>query len=170
MKFVKVVMFVSALVAASLALTGFASAQIVALGASNVAGYGVSSTEAWPAQLEGMLRAKGSSAHVANAGISGNTTGQVLARLSSAVPEGTKVVILVIGSFNDVRTGGTTDIASTNLNTIKKQLRDRGIRVIDAYGIMRSIMRQPGMLQPDRIHLTAEGHRRLAAQLVRSVS
>ena len=46
MKLVKAAVFVSALIAASLALTGFASAQIVALGASNVAGYGVSSTEA----------------------------------------------------------------------------------------------------------------------------
>jgi len=125
MKLVKAAVFVSALIAASLALTGFASAQIVALGASNVAGYGVSSTEAWPAQLESMLRAKGSSAHVANAGISGNTTGQVLARLSSAVPDGTRVVILAIGSFNDLRTGGNTDVARKNLNTIKKQLRDR---------------------------------------------
>jgi acyl-CoA thioesterase-1 len=170
MKFAKAAMFVSALVAAGLALTGFASAQIVALGASNVAGYGVSSTEAWPAQLESMLRARGSSAHVANAGISGNTTGQVLARLSSAVPVGTKLVILAIGPFNDLRTGGNTDVAQANLNTIRKQLRDRGVRVIDAYGIMTSIMRQPGMLQGDQIHLTAEGHRRLAAQLARSVS
>ena len=31
-----------------------AQAQIVAIGASNVAGRGVSSSDAWPAQLEGM--------------------------------------------------------------------------------------------------------------------
>jgi len=34
-------------------------AQIVALGASNVEGYGVSAGEAFPAVLEAMLRAKG---------------------------------------------------------------------------------------------------------------
>ena len=170
MKFVTVLIFASALVGAGFALTGFASAQIVALGASNVEGYGVNPTEAWPAQLESMLRAKGSSTHVANAGVSGNTTGQVLARLSSAVLDGTKVVILAIGPFNDVRTGGSADVAAVNLNTIKKQLKDRGIRVIDAFGIMTSVMRQPGMLQADQIHLTAAGHRGLAMQLVRSVS
>jgi acyl-CoA thioesterase-1 len=169
MKLVNILIFASALVGAGFAPAGFASAQIVALGASNVAGYGVNPAEAWPAQLEGMLRARGSSASVANAGVSGNTTGQVLARLSSAVPDGTKVVILVIGPFNDVRTGGSSAVAAMNITKIKKQLRDRGIRVVDAFGMMTSIMRRPGMLQADHIHLTAAGHRGLAMQLVRSV-
>jgi acyl-CoA thioesterase-1 len=166
MKFVKVLIFASALVGALLPLTDIASAQIVALGASNVEGYGVSPSEAWPAQLESLLRAKGSSAHITNAGVFGDTTGQVLARLSSAVPEGTKVVILGIGAFNDVRTGGTADVARANIIAIKSQLAGRGIRVVDAFGTMRSVMHQPGMLQADQVHLTAEGHRRVATQLI----
>jgi acyl-CoA thioesterase-1 len=169
MKSVRVLIFVSALIGAFLALIDIASAQIVALGASNVEGHGVSPSEAWPAQLEGMLRAKGSGAHVTNAGVSGDTTGEVLARLSSAVPAGTKVVILDTGPFNDVRTGGSADIAQTNIVAIKRQLAGRGIRVVDAFGTMRSIMRQPGMLQADQVHLTAEGHRRLAMQLAGSL-
>jgi acyl-CoA thioesterase-1 len=169
MKFLKVMIFASALVGAIVALTDMASAQIVALGASNVEGHGVNSSEAWSAQLEGMLRAKGSSAHVTNAGVFGDTTGQVLARLSSAVPDGTKVVILGIGAFNDVRTGGTADIARANIVAIKKQLAGRGIRVVDAFGTMSSVMHQPGMLQADQVHLTAEGHRRVAMQLTGSV-
>jgi acyl-CoA thioesterase I len=116
-----------------------------------------------------MMRAKGSSASITNAGVSGDTTGQVLARLSSAVPNGTKVVILDIGAFNDVRTGGSADVARANINAIKSQLAGRGIRVLDAFGTMKSIMRQSGMLQADQIHLTAEGHRRLAMQLARSL-
>jgi acyl-CoA thioesterase-1 len=166
MKFVMVLIFASALVGAIFAPTGFASAQIVALGASNVEGYGVNSTEAWPAQLESMLRAKGSSAHITNAGVFGDTTGQVLARLSRAVPDGTKVVILGIGAFNDVRTGGTADVARANIVAIKRELAGRGIRVVDAFGTMSSVMHQPGMLQADHVHLTAEGHRRVATQLV----
>ena len=71
-----------------------AQAQIVAIGASNVAGKGVSSSDAWPAQLEGMLAAKGRNVHVTNAGISGDTNAGMLARLDSAVPEGTKIVLL----------------------------------------------------------------------------
>ena len=98
MKFVKVSVFAAALICANFALTSFASAQIVALGASNVEGYGVNPSEAWPAQLESMLRAKGSGAHITNAGVFGDTTGQVLARLSSAVPEGTKVCAVEIPS------------------------------------------------------------------------
>jgi acyl-CoA thioesterase-1 len=166
MKFVMALIFASALVGAIFAPTGFASAQIVALGASNVEGYGVNSTEAWPAQLESMLRAKGSSAHITNAGVFGDTTGQVLARLSRAVPDGTKVVILGIGAFNDVRTGGTADVARANIVAIKRELAGRGIRVVDAFGTMSSVMHQPGMLQADHVHLTAEGHRRVATQLV----
>ena len=166
MKFVTVLIFASTLVSATFAPTGFASAQIVALGASNTQGYGVNPSEAWPAQLESMLRAKGSSAHITNAGVFGETTGQELARLSSAVPDGTKVVILGIGTFNDARTGGSIDVARANIDAIKKQLRDRGIRVVDALGIMMSVAHQPGMLQADHVHLTAEGHRRVATQLI----
>jgi len=83
---------------------------------------------AWPAQLESMLRAKGSSTLITNAGVFGDTTGQVLPRLSSAVPNGTKVVILDICAFNDVRTGGSADVARANIITIKSQLAGRGIR------------------------------------------
>ena len=44
--------------------------DIVALGASNTAGKGVGSNNAFPALLEAMLRAKGYDVTVANAGIS----------------------------------------------------------------------------------------------------
>src|SRR4051794_41974175 len=71
-----------------------ARAQIVAIGASNVAGRGVSSSDAWPAQLEGMLVAKGRNVHVTNAGNNGDTNAGMLARLDSAVPQGTKIVLL----------------------------------------------------------------------------
>jgi acyl-CoA thioesterase I len=63
-----------------------AETLIVALGASNVAGKGVSSAQAWPAQLEGMLRAKGNDAYIKNAGKSGDTTAGMLHRLTFAVP------------------------------------------------------------------------------------
>jgi acyl-CoA thioesterase I len=169
MRFVKVLIFASALAGALLPFTEIASAQIVALGASNVEGHGVDPSEAWPAQLESMLRAKGSGAHIANAGVFGDTTGQVLARLSSSVPNGTKVVILGIGAFNDVRTGGSVGAAQANIAAIKRQLAARGIRVVDALGTMKSVMQQPGMLQADHVHLSAEGHHRVAMRLVGSV-
>src|SRR5450432_4304394 len=71
-----------------------ASAQIVALGHSAVRG-NVAESEMWPAVLEGLLRARGSQVHVANAGVWGETTDATLARVSSAVPEGTRTVIQI---------------------------------------------------------------------------
>ena len=83
MIFPKRLVLVLVLLAASLpGLTDTASAQIVAIGASNVAGRGVSSSDAWPAQLESMLAAKGRNVHVTNAGISGDTNAGMLARLA----------------------------------------------------------------------------------------
>src|SRR5205814_2777634 len=78
-------------------------AQIVALGASSTAGYGVGASAAYPAQLQEILRARGRPMSVGNAGISGDTTGGMLARLSRAVPEGNKIVILQIGGNDAMR-------------------------------------------------------------------
>src|SRR5256885_14806264 len=80
-------------------------AQVVALGASNTAGKGVAPQSAYPAQLEALLRAKGYNGHVTNAGINGDTTAGMLARLDTTVPNGTRVGNLQPGG-NDLRQGG----------------------------------------------------------------
>src|SRR5713226_10367112 len=80
------------------------AATVVALGASNTFGKGVSRSQAYPAQLEALLRARGLNVHVINAGINGDTTGGMLARLDRVVPKGTSVVILQPGG-NDRRKG-----------------------------------------------------------------
>jgi acyl-CoA thioesterase-1 len=92
--------FVFAFASLIFASINAASAQIVALGHSAVRG-NVSESEMWPAVLEGLLHARGSQVHVANAGVWGETTGETLARVSSAVPEGTRIVILVDNAAND---------------------------------------------------------------------
>ncbi len=61
------------------------AATIVAIGASNTYGKGVARNQAYPAQLEAILRAKGASVRVVNAGINGDTTESMLARLDRAV-------------------------------------------------------------------------------------
>jgi len=71
-----------------------ARVTIVALGASNTEGWGVSAAEAYPAKLQVLLNARGIDAAVINAGIAGDTTGGMLARLERAVPAGTHLVIL----------------------------------------------------------------------------
>jgi lysophospholipase L1-like esterase len=77
---------------------------IVALGASNTEGWGVVASEAYPRKLQALLNARGIDATVINAGIAGDTTGGMLARLERAVPAGTHVVILQPGT-NDERMG-----------------------------------------------------------------
>jgi acyl-CoA thioesterase I len=152
-------------IGAFLASTNFASAQIVALGSSTVHG-AVSENEMWPAVLEGMLRAKGSQVHVTNAGVWGETTTGTLTRVSSAVPDGTRIVILAVNGHNDARklAEGSAN-AAANIATIKNQLRARGIKVIDAMGIYISVVKQPGMSVPDHIHLSVEGNKKMATIL-----
>jgi acyl-CoA thioesterase-1 len=145
---------------------GFAAqAQIVAFGASNVAGRGVNSSEAFPAQLERMLAAKGYNVHVANAGISGDTNAGMLARLDQAVPEGTRIVLLgaIGGTWNANRLGQGDQ--KTEFASILARLRSRGIKIIPVTpsGV------GPKDMQADGIHLNAEGHARLAARLLPTV-
>ena len=149
----------------SLAIPGFSiasadAATVVALGASNTYGKGVARNQAYPAQLEAILRAKGSSVRVVNAGINGDTTEGMLGRLDSAVPNGTSAVILQPGG-NDRRKGRPDRTAE-----IQTRLAARKIPVI---------MLGNGMLsgkphQPDGQHLTPEGYRMLAEQLASQVS
>jgi acyl-CoA thioesterase-1 len=168
MNFPKVAIFAIAL-GTSFAATDLASAQIVALGHSAVHGPGGDLSQMWPAQLEAMLHAKGSNVQITNAGVYGETTGEELARVSSAVPNGTRTVILAISGFNDTRHNISPAVAAANIAAIRKQLSARGIRIIDAIGIVRSVAHQPGMLLPDGVHLNADGNRKVAIQLAGSV-
>lgn len=142
-------------------------AQVVALGASNTAGKGVGSSSAYPAQLESILRAKGRPMSVSNAGVSGDTTAGMLSRLASAVPAGTRVVVLQFGG-NDRRRGVSGDQRQANIAEIQKQLRARGIRMVNADGLVGAALRS-GLKQADGIHLTEEGHKRVAEQLASSI-
>jgi acyl-CoA thioesterase-1 len=144
------------------------SAQVVALGASATAGYGLAPAESFPAQLQAMLQAEGSHTRVINAGVSGETTAQILARVNGSVPEGTRIVILSIFMLNDGRHGVSPAEHRSNIAAMYRQLRARHIRIIDASGLITSAAKA-GMLQRDRIHLTAEGNRRVAAALLASV-
>ncbi len=150
------------------AMMHWCSAQVVALGASATAGYGLSPSDSFPAQLQAMLQAKGSSTRVINAGVSGETTAQILARVSSSVPEGTRIVILSIFMINDSTHGVSSAQHSANVASIRQRLAARHIRVIDATGLIISAAKA-GLLQGDRLHLTAEGNRRVAAALLGSV-
>jgi acyl-CoA thioesterase-1 len=164
MKFVRqAILWTLAFLLGQAVFTSSSHAQIVALGASVVQGQGVSSGEAFPEQLQAMLRARGKNYSVSNQGISGDTTTGVLGRLDSAVPQGTRIVILLVGG-NDVRRGKTVTQAKAGYGDIVARLKARGIRVINA-GPYYQAARAKGLVVTDGIHLNAAGQRELASRL-----
>jgi acyl-CoA thioesterase-1 len=141
--------------------------NIVALGASNTAGRGqgshpggVARNQAYPAQLEALLRQQGIDAHVRNAGVAGDTTAGMLRRMNSAVPNGTQIVILQTGG-NDARQGVSTGETSANVATITSKLTARGIKVI----LLDKLDAPASTRDPDGEHYNAQGHAAIAAGL-----
>jgi acyl-CoA thioesterase-1 len=161
--------FLLVVVGVLFAPTSFASAQIVALGSSTTRG-NVPENEMWPAVLEGILHARGSQVHVKNAGVWGDTTSGVLDRVSSDVPDRTKIVILCVNAYNDNHRGRTSIInndPSANIAAIKSKLAARGIKVIDVMPIYLSINRERGM--SDGVHLSVEGNKKMATTVARMI-
>ena len=137
---------------------------VVAVGASQTYGKGVSRDEAYPAQLELLLRQKGYDVRVINSGLNGQTTGAMLQRLETSVPSGTTVVIFQPGG-NDRRKGLGAERAE-NIAAIRKILAARGVPVI----MMENAVFRNYPRQADGQHLTAAGYHSLAKSLVPKVS
>ncbi|MBV9877611.1 MAG: hypothetical protein JO025_22990 [Verrucomicrobia bacterium] len=152
-----------AYVTACFMLSVAAHAQIVALGASDVAGwFGVWDGQTWPAQLEEMLKAKGYNVQVKNAGKPGDTPSGLLHRLDSAVPPGTKIVILAKeGLYNNAQLSQL--IGDAEMNRVQTKLKSRGITIIPANA--GGVLHKPG-LSADNVHLNAAGHKELATRLL----
>jgi len=105
------------------------SIGIVALGDSNTAGFGVGRDQAFPAQLERLLRAAGHDVQVWNAGVSGDTFEAMLARLDRYVPDGMRVVILQ-GGYNDLLRRSNPAWIAGYIQAIVSRLRARQIDVV----------------------------------------
>jgi acyl-CoA thioesterase-1 len=103
--------------------------RIVALGDSLTAGFGLPANAAFPAKLEKALTAKGVAVEIANAGVSGDTTSDGLARLDWSVPEGTQAVILELGA-NDMLRGLDPQLTRKTLQAILDRLAERHIEVL----------------------------------------
>jgi len=108
--------------------TAESHAQVVAFGPSGTAGFGVSASEAYPARLEEILRNRGVKVTVSNQGVNGDTTDAMLARLDSAVPDGTRVVIFQPSHKDQMR--GLMDVHARNVSEIISRLRARRIAVV----------------------------------------
>ena len=103
--------------------------RIVAFGDSLMAGYQLAMKDAFPAKLEGALKAKGLNVQIVNAGVSGDTSSGGLSRLDWSVPDGTDAVIVELGA-NDMLRGIDPKVTRAALEQIVSKLKQRGIEVM----------------------------------------
>jgi acyl-CoA thioesterase I len=140
--------------------------KIVALGASNTDGWGVDRSEAYPARLQALLRARGIDATVRNAGMPGDTTDGMLARLGSWLADDVRIVILQPGT-NDERMGLMAERAS-NIAKIRAELEARNVELIVVENSTFDALPRTE-LRDDNIHFTPAGYAILAERLLPQV-
>ncbi|MGE0665998.1 MAG: arylesterase [Sphingomonadales bacterium] len=108
--------------------------QVLALGDSLTAGYGLEPGRSFPAKLEAALRAKGLKVTVHNAGVSGDTASAGLSRLDWAlagVPGKPDLVILELGA-NDMLRGVDPAVTTRALTAIMDRFKRDGVPVLIA--------------------------------------
>jgi acyl-CoA thioesterase I len=96
--------------------------QVVALGDSLTAGYGLPPGQGFPEVLQRALRAKGYDVEISNAGVSGETAEDGLARYDWSVPKGTDALILELGA-NDMLRGLSPESAKSALADILERAK-----------------------------------------------
>lgn len=105
--------------------------KIIAFGDSLTAGYGLAQKESYPYLLQQKLDTDGYSYEVVNAGVSGDTSAQGLARLEWALSDkpDVKIMILELGA-NDILRGQSTNAMRDNLARIIEAAERRNIKVL----------------------------------------
>jgi acyl-CoA thioesterase I len=106
-----------------------ATPVIVAFGDSLTAGLGLPEKDAFPAQLERALKARGQEVKVINAGVSGDTASAGLARLDWAMPDDASAVIIELGA-NDALQGLDPAATKATLEKIITELKARGLPIL----------------------------------------
>ena len=155
------------LLAALLALSPQARAEtvrIVALGASNTYAQAVSTSEAWPAKLEAMLKAKGYDVSVSVKGVTLGDASQIYAAAQS-IPSGTKVVVFDAGGGNSRDRG--IDPAAYRSKT-EQAIRAQGATpIFVSYKQIVGPEGSSGWIAGDpHHHFTAASHTRVAASVL----
>jgi len=118
--------------AAAAGISGLAAARqrvVTILGDSITAGLGLPAAAALPAQLGAALARLGAPALVRGAGVSGDTSGDGLARLGFSVQADTDVCLVALGG-NDLLQGADPKTVRSNLAAIVTRLKARRIAVV----------------------------------------
>lgn len=105
--------------------------RIVALGDSLTAGYMIPGQDAFPAQLERALKARGHDVIVLNSGVSGDTVAGGLERLDWAVPDEAQAVIVELGA-NDALRGIPVERTRQSFETLLSNLKARKLPILIA--------------------------------------
>ncbi len=116
-------------ITAAPAIGGGKMLKIVALGDSITAGFGLPEKDSFVTRLQAALARQGIAAEVANAGVSGNTATDGLARLDWSVPDDTDAVVLELGA-NDMLRGIKPEVTRAALEAILRRLTERHITVL----------------------------------------
>jgi acyl-CoA thioesterase-1 len=103
--------------------------EILAFGDSLTAGLGLPADAAFPSRLEARLRAEGTPVHVVNAGNSGDTTTDGLARLDWSLADRPDLVILELGA-NDTLRGIEPKLVRANLDAMITKIQASGATVL----------------------------------------
>jgi acyl-CoA thioesterase-1 len=106
-----------------------APVQLVVLGDSLSAGYGLKAAAAFPAELQKALADDGRTVTVVNAGVSGDTANDGLTRLDWSVGPDASAVILELGA-NDALRGIDPAITRAALDAILARLKARHLPVL----------------------------------------
>ena len=120
-RLVQALAFVAVLATASHAAAA-RTLRLVALGDSLTAGLGLAPGKAFPERLEAALRAKGWDVKVINAGVSGDTAADGLARYEWAVPPDADALIIELGA-NDMLRGLKPEVTKATLAAILDKAR-----------------------------------------------
>ena len=106
-----------------------APVNILVLGDSLTAGYGLAPEEAFPVKLEQRLKKEGRNVRVLNGGVSGDTSAGGRARLDWALADKSDAVIVELGA-NDGLRGLEPAQMKDNLDAIIADLKKRNIAVL----------------------------------------
>jgi acyl-CoA thioesterase I len=123
----QVVWFLSSALLLSSQTARASGKHIVAYGDSGVYGKGVERSEAYPAQLQRMLRQKGYDVTVTNDGENGRTSSDAVANVGSV---GKADVVIVQVGVNDAKHGVPIGTIRQNVGTIIERLKSNGAAVL----------------------------------------